>query len=288
MLASMTGFTRTTIQGIWGQASWEIRSVNHRYLELSLRVPDALGSLENRLRETARQYLQRGKVDCVLKLQITKMADRNLVVDHLYAEQLIAAHQELIRDIPDVAPLNMMAILQWPGVVIVQQADLAELHEQLYEGFVSALQDLLAVRQREGRAIKDIIQQRLNGMLALVKPMQNRWPEFLELQRDKIRERFAAAQVELDPTRFEQEMVLYAQKIDIAEELDRLQLHLTELQRLLDQGGAQGRRLDFLLQELNREANTLGSKANSLEVTNAAVELKVLLEQIREQIQNLE
>lgn len=288
MLASMTGFTRHQVQNHWGHAVWEIRSVNHRYLELNIRLPDMLAGLEGALRDVAKQTLQRGKVDCTLKLQTHTGNHTHIHLDISYAKQLVQAHQQLTELHDEHTALDVMALLRWPGVIIEAQIDVSKLQADLLESFNHALQDLIATRQREGLAIKYLIEQRLAQMAQLVQQLQNKLPQLIELQRNKLRERFANAQLDLDPARLEQEMVLYIQKTDIAEELDRLTTHLSELQRLLDQGGAQGRRLDFLLQELNREANTLGSKANSLEVTNTAVELKVLLEQVREQIQNLE
>ncbi|WP_188863089.1 YicC/YloC family endoribonuclease [Marinobacterium nitratireducens] len=287
MTRSMTAFTRQETQGDWGSLVWEIRSVNHRYLEPHLRLPDSLRELEGTLREKLRKALSRGKVECTLRF-VPETQQQTLSVDRELAEQLIAAARDLESLIPDRQPLNPLEILRWPGVMRESEIDMNEVKKAALTLFGEALQDLAEGRSREGAELAQLIGQRLDGIEEVVAHVRKRLPEILQAQRDNLRNRLAELRVELDETRLEQEIALLAQKADVDEELDRLGTHVQEVRRVLKQKDPVGRRLDFLMQELNREANTLSSKSIVADTTQCAVELKVLIEQMREQIQNIE
>ncbi|TLX64870.1 YicC family protein [Stutzerimonas nosocomialis] len=287
MTHSMTAFARTEQAGTQGTLSWEIRSVNHRYLEPHLRLPDAFRELEGPVREALRKGLSRGKVECTLRF-VEESGSRSLQIDEDRARQVIAAAEQLSRLIAQPAPLNPLEVLAWPGVMAGDASDPQALNQSALQLFHTALDELKKGRQREGAELARLIDERLEAILAEVATLREQVPQMLAAQRQKVLDRFAEMQAELDPQRLEQEMVLLAQKSDVAEELDRLNTHVTEVRRVLKSEGAAGRRLDFLMQELNREANTLGSKAFDPRSTQAAVNLKVLIEQMREQVQNIE
>ncbi len=287
MVHSMTAFARCERAAAQGTLSWELRSVNHRYLEPHLRLPEALRDLEGSVREALRQGLSRGKVECTLRY--TEETDgQPLQVDRERATQLIAAAETIASLIKQPAPLNPLEVLAWPGVLVADASDPQALDTAANELFAQALAELKNGRVREGAELARLINDRLDAMSSEVATLRSLVPQMLSAQRQKILDRCADLQAELDPQRLEQEMVLLAQKSDVAEELDRLATHVTEVRRVLKAGGAAGRRLDFLMQELNREANTLGSKAFDPRSTQAAVNLKVLIEQMREQVQNIE
>jgi uncharacterized protein (TIGR00255 family) len=287
MVHSMTAFARAEGAGAHGTLSWELRSVNHRYLEPHLRLPEAFRDLEGAVREALRQGLSRGKVECTLRFS-EENAGKRLQVDSIRARQLIEAAQGIADLIDQPAPLNPLEVLSWPGVLVADAADPQALNAAALDLFNQALAELKNGRAREGADLAKLLEERLSGILAEVATLRELVPLMLDGQRQKILERCRDMQVELDPQRLEQELVLLAQKSDVAEELDRLTTHVTEVRRVLKAGGAAGRRLDFLMQELNREANTLGSKAFDPRSTQAAVNLKVLIEQMREQVQNIE
>ena len=287
MVHSMTAFARVESAGPWGTLSWELRSVNHRYLEPHLRLPEAFRDLEGAVREALRQGLSRGKVECTLRLA-EESAGQSLQVDRERAAQVVAAAETVAALIAAPAPLNPLEVLAWPGVLVADAADPQALNAAALALFERALGELKNGRQREGAALAALLEERLAAILAEVDALRELVPQMLAAQRQKIEARFAELQAELDPQRLEQELVLLAQKSDVAEELDRLSTHVREVRRVLKAGGAAGRRLDFLMQELNREANTLGSKAFDPRSTQAAVNLKVLIEQMREQVQNIE
>ena len=287
MVHSMTAFARVESAGPWGTLSWELRSVNHRYLEPHLRLPEAFRDLEGGVREALRQALARGKVECTLRLA-EESAGQSLQVDRERAAQVVAAAETVAALIAAPAPLNPLEVLAWPGVLVADAADPQALNAAALALFERALGELKNGRQREGAALAALLEERLAAILAEVDALRELVPQMLAAQRQKIEARCAELQVELDPQRLEQELVLLAQKSDVAEELDRLSTHVREVRRVLKAGGAAGRRLDFLMQELNREANTLGSKAFDPRSTQAAVNLKVLIEQMREQVQNIE
>jgi uncharacterized protein (TIGR00255 family) len=287
MVHSMTAFARAERAGALGTLSWEVRSVNHRYLEPHLRLPEALRDLEGAVREALRQAVSRGKIECTLRFS-EESAGKPLQVDRERAAQLVAAAQSVASLIPQPAPLNPLEVLAWPGVLVADASDPQALNSAAMEVFAEALAELKNGRDREGAELARLIIERLDAITEEVATLRTQVPQMLAVQRQKVLDRFADMRAELDPQRLEQEMVLLAQKSDVAEELDRLATHVQEVRRVLKAGGAAGRRLDFLMQELNREANTLGSKAFDPRSTQAAVNLKVLIEQMREQVQNIE
>ncbi|HTO17876.1 MAG TPA: YicC/YloC family endoribonuclease [Pseudomonas sp.] len=287
MVHSMTAFARSERAGAYGTLSWELRSVNHRYLEPHLRLPDSFRDLEGPVREALRQGLSRGKVECTLRFTEAG-SGQTLQVDRERAAQLITAAEEVAALIRQPAPINPLEVLGWPGVLVGDAADPQALNAAALELFGEALAQLREGRAREGAELARLLEERLDAIRAEVATLREQVPQMLGLQRQKILDRFAELRLEADSQRLEQELVMLAQKSDVAEELDRLNTHVGEVRRVLKSGGAAGRRLDFLMQELNREANTLGSKAYDPRSTQAAVNLKVLIEQMREQVQNIE
>ncbi|WP_372873786.1 YicC/YloC family endoribonuclease [Pseudomonas sp.] len=287
MIHSMTAFARAEQAGTNGTLSWELRSVNHRYLEPHLRLPEALRDLEGAVREALRNGLSRGKVECTLRFA-EDSAGKPLQVDRERAAQLVAAAESVASLIKHPAPLNPLEVLSWPGVLVADAADPQALNKAALGLFKQALDELKQSRSREGIELAKLLNERLDSIDGEVAALRELVPQMLAMQRQKILDRSAELQAELDPQRLEQELVILAQKSDVAEELDRLSTHVSEVRRVLKSGGAAGRRLDFLMQELNREANTLGSKAFDTRSTQAAVNLKVLIEQMREQVQNIE
>lgn len=287
MVHSMTAFARSERTGPHGTLIWELRSVNHRYLEPHLRLPESFRDLEGAVRDALRQGLSRGKVECTLRL-VEDTTGKPLQIDRERAAQLINAAESVAGLIKQPAPLNPLEVLAWPGVLVADAADPQALNAAATQLFREALDELRQGREREGTELSKLLNERLDSILEEVATLRQQVPLMLALQRQKILDRFAELQGEVDPQRLEQELVLLAQKSDVAEELDRLSTHVGEVRRVLKAGGAAGRRLDFLMQELNREANTLGSKAFDPRSTQAAVNLKVLIEQMREQVQNIE
>jgi len=283
----MTAFAHLEIKKEWGNAVWEIRSVNQRFLETYFRLPEQFRHLEMTLRERLRASLTRGKVECSLRIELSNNQNSELALNKEYAEKVISSLQTL-RSIAGEGEINLVDILRYPGVVDNQSQDLDQIGQDLLAGFEQILADFIAMRGREGANLQTLIQQRLDTIAEIASKVQVQMPEILQWQKDKLQQRFDELNLQLDPQRLEQEMVLTAQRVDVAEELDRLQLHVKETTNILKKGGAVGRKLDFMMQELNRESNTLASKSINADVTNSAVELKVLIEQMREQIQNLE
>jgi uncharacterized protein (TIGR00255 family) len=287
MIHSMTAFARAEQAGANGTLSWELRSVNHRYLEPHLRLPEAFRDLEGAVREALRNGLSRGKVECTLRINDDNTG-KALQVDLQRASQLVNAAESVAALIKQPAALNPLEVLGWPGVLVADAADPQALNQVALALFSQALNDLKDGRAREGAELAKLLNERLDSILEQVVTLCELVPQMLAGQRQKILDRCAEMQAELDPQRLEQELVMLAQKSDVAEELDRLNTHVSEVRRVLKAGGQAGRRLDFLMQELNREANTLGSKAFDTRSTQAAVNLKVLIEQMREQVQNIE
>ncbi len=287
MIYSMTAFAHLEIKKEWGNAVWEIRSVNQRFLETYFRLPEQFRNLEMTLRERLRASLTRGKVECSLRIELAQNENKALVLNNEYAETVIASLKTL-REIAGEGDINLVDVLRYPGVVDNQAQDLDQMGQDLLEGFEQILADFIAMRGREGANLQTLIQQRLDSISEIAQSVQAQMPAILQWQKEKLQQRFDELNLQLDPQRLEQEMVLTAQRVDVAEELDRLQLHVKETTSILKKGGAVGRKLDFMMQELNRESNTLASKSINADVTNSAVELKVLIEQMREQIQNLE
>ena len=287
MIYSMTAFAHLEIKKEWGNAVWEIRSVNQRFLETYFRLPEVFRHLEMGLRERLRNSLTRGKVECSLRVELAQASNNKIALNNDYAEQVIASLKTL-QSIAGEGEINLVDVLRYPGVVDAQSQDLDQITQDLLAGFEQILADFIAMRGREGENLQAIIQQRLDSIAEIAQSVQNQMPEVLQWQKDRLQQRFEELNLQLDPQRLEQEMVLTAQRVDVAEELDRLQLHVKETSSILKKGGAVGRKLDFMMQELNRESNTLASKSINADITNSAVELKVLIEQMREQIQNLE
>ena len=288
MTLSMTAFSRQQQEQEWGSLTWEIRSVNHRYLETSVRLPESLRALENSVREVVRKRLTRGKVECALRFQSEAKVSSDLHLNTKLIQQLVQANNEIEKITGTSISLNNMEVLRWPGVIEEQDFDKISIEKQALSLFSAALDDLVATREREGAELQGFIKQRIDSVREIVISIRNKMPEILAKQKQNILDRLADLQAELEPTRLEQEVSLLTQKADVEEELDRLDSHLNEVERVLGTKGQKGRRLDFLMQELNREANTLSSKSIVVETTLNAVELKVLIEQMREQIQNVE
>lgn len=288
MTLSMTAFSRQQQEQEWGSLTWEIRSVNHRYLETSVRLPESLRTLENGVREAVRKRLNRGKVECALRFQSEAKVSSDLHLNTKLIQQLVQANIEIEQITGTSVSLNNMEVLRWPGVIEEQDFDKTSIEKKALRLFSAALDDLVATREREGGELQGFIQQRIDSVREIIVSIRNRMPKILAKQKQNILDRLADLQAELEPTRLEQEVSLLSQKADVEEELDRLDSHLNEVERLLGAKGQKGRRLDFLMQELNREANTLSSKSIVVETTLCAVELKVLIEQMREQIQNVE
>jgi uncharacterized protein (TIGR00255 family) len=288
MTLSMTAFSRQQQEQEWGSLTWEIRSVNHRYLETSVRLPESFRGLENGVREAVRKRLTRGKVECALRFQSEAKVSTDLHLNTKLIQQLVQANNEIEKLTGTSISLNNMEVLRWPGVIEEQGFDKTSIEKQALSLFSAALDDLVATREREGAELEGFIKQRIDSVREIVISIRNKMPEILAKQKQNILDRLADLQAELEPTRLEQEVSLLTQKADVEEELDRLDSHLNEVERVLGTKGQKGRRLDFLMQELNREANTLSSKSIVVETTLNAVELKVLIEQMREQIQNVE
>ncbi|MBI43433.1 MAG: YicC family protein [Oceanospirillales bacterium] len=288
MIRSMTAFARQDARGEWGVLTCEIRTVNHRYLEPSFRLPEALRELENRFRETLRQRLRRGKVDVSLRLQGAEESTPAFEINDDIAKAVNHAANHINRMLDNPAHISALDILRWPGVLSVPEQDYTPAREAAVSLFDATVTELVVVREREGERLRPLFEDRLATMRRLVAGVRARMPALLDAQERTLRERFEKARVELDPERVAQEMVLLAQKSDVAEELDRLDAHISEVTETLQRDEAIGRRLDFLMQELNREANTLSSKSIDADVTRSAVDLKVLIEQMREQVQNIE
>ena len=288
MIRSMTAFSRTEQSDHWGSIIWEIRSVNHRYLETSFKLPETLRQLEPQLREHLRKSLNRGKVECTLRYQLNAGESETVKVNMALAEQILQSADQLQQKITQPASFSALDLMQWPGVLEETQLDSKAMLNTAMASFRQAIEQLSDSRQREGAELAKLIEQRLEAISSIVKQVRNRLPEILTSQHQKLVDKFAELKMEVDASRLEQELVFVAQKADVAEELDRLDTHVREVGRVVKKGGACGRRLDFLMQELNREANTLSSKSIVSETTQAAVELKVLIEQMREQIQNIE
>lgn len=288
MPRSMTGFARTEKQFPWGQLICEVRSVNHRYLEPSFRLSEVFRSLEARLRETLRKKVGRGKVEAVLALKLDDSQDSVGDFNRDTAEALIKLAREISDSVAKPAPINPLEILRWPGVLKAKELDSGTLEAEGMKLFQETINNMIANREREGAELSQLLQQRLQGIQTEVAKLREQLPTLLQAQEEKIRTKLEALQVEVDEDRLSQELVYLAQKSDVAEELDRLDAHVVEAGHILKQKEPIGRRLDFLMQEFNREANTLSSKSISKDCTQSAVEIKVLIEQMREQVQNIE
>jgi len=287
MLRSMTAFARATVRLPLGESCWEIRSVNHRYLEINLRLPDEWRWLEIPIRETIGRRLNRGKVDCALKLS-NNGTESSFNLNVAVVQQILSAATQINQLTGYNQPLSPLDILRFPNVLENPTPDADLVKESLMQTLSNTLDDLIAYREREGEQILQMIEQRCQAISEEVAKVREQLPVILTAQREKLLNRLSELQQNLNQERLEQEMVFLAQKIDVSEELDRLDTHLIEVRNNLNTKQPAGRRLDFLMQELHREANTLGSKSVHTSTTLASVNLKVLIEQMREQIQNVE
>jgi len=287
MIHSMTAYAREEVKGDWGTAVWELRSVNQRYLETHFRLPEQFRALEIPLRERLRKQLQRGKVECNLRFSAGSESNTELKINEELARAVIRG-AEWLQNQGAKASVDPLEVLRWPGVLGAEETDMDTVQAHLLTGFETALKSFLEHRAAEGGNMQKLIEERLDGISTQATNVRARMPEIIQWQRERLLSKFAEAKIELDAERIEQEMVMLAQKSDVAEELDRLDSHIKETRNSLKKGGACGRRLDFMMQEFNREANTLGSKSIHTDITASAVEIKVLIEQMREQIQNIE
>ena len=288
MILSMTGYSSQEYNTFGGVLLLELRSVNHRYLELQLKLDDNLRVFEAAVRELIQAKLGRGKVDCRLSLVRNNAADSAPQLNHSVLQQIAENAKTAAQYFPHTQPVNMLEILQMPGVISTAALDTDSLEIDLKAVLNAALQDLVAAKSREGEKLKTIILARLqeiDHLVAKVKPMM---PTLIKQYQEKITAKLNEATQSNDDDRVRQEMVLFAQRIDVDEELVRLTSHIEEVKRILNANAAAGKRLDFLMQEMNREANTLGSKSVAIETSQISMELKVLIEQMREQIQNIE
>jgi uncharacterized protein (TIGR00255 family) len=288
MIVSMTGFARREAVGPFGTLVCEVRSVNHRFLECGFRLPDELRAAESELRQIATRELKRGKVDCTITFRPAKGAEQALDIDPQALNRVLTQLREMSASIPDRSTVNLVDVLRWPGVVREESIGSEELIAAAKALFTDAVTELVAARTREGTRLRELIEQRCVTLDGLVAQVRLRLPEVQARVRERLNERLAELKAQVDQDRLEQELALLLQRLDVDEELDRLSGHIAEIRRVTGAGEPAGRRLDFLMQELNREANTLSSKSQDLETTRAAVEMKVTIEQMREQVQNIE
>ncbi|VAX13428.1 Protein YicC [hydrothermal vent metagenome] len=288
MVRSMTAFSRQEASGAFGSLVLELRSVNQRFLDINFRLPEELRSLEPRLRAAVSERLSRGKVEFNLRYQPPQVGQDELTLDMDLVRRISDASREVDRILYDHAPVNSLEILRWPGVLQTRSVDQDILFTAVSVLLDTALDDLIATREREGEKLASVIEQRCAAMATIVEQLRANMPEILTAWREKLNARLKQAGIETDAERLEQEIVLLANKTDVDEELDRLSIHIEEVRRVLKDDQPIGRRLDFLMQELNREVNTLGSKSVHVDSTRASVDMKVLIEQMREQVQNIE
>ena len=288
MTKSMTAFARTQQSLVEGDIICELRSVNHRFLELHLKMPEDLRASEARFREMLQQRLKRGKVELFLRFNANIQQTGSISINQQQAKSLVKACHEINDLLHQPSEVDPIEVLQWPGVVQESKMDMKPVLEAAESCLEKALDELIANREREGERMRDLIIQRCDAIQQIVNQTRDKMPEIQTRYQQRLRDRLDELKVEVNNDRLEQELVHLAQKMDVDEELDRLDSHLQEMKDILNRDEAVGRRLDFLMQELNREANTLGSKSADISSTSASVELKVLIEQMREQIQNIE
>ncbi len=288
MIYSMTGYAAVTRDLPLGTLMLELRSVNHRYLDVSFRAPEEFRAFEGAMREALAAKLTRGKIECRISLNRSTAAASLLEINAALLARLAEFDAQVRAALPQAAPLGVADALRWPGMFGSDTLPMEELREACLEAFNAALEDFSATRAREGAKLTEALLERAARMEQLAKDVSPKIPQLVTAQQERFAQRMRDAGVAMDEDRIRQEVVLYASRIDVDEELTRLSTHLTELRRILNKGGAVGKRLDFLMQELNREANTLGSKAADIEISQTSMDLKVLIEQMREQVQNIE
>jgi len=289
MIRSMTGFARRERQGPWGTLTCEIRAVNHRYLELSVRMPEDLRAIENDARQALSSALKRGKVDVGVYLRGATAQAAAIEINQSLVQQIAAAASDITRNTgANLASVSPLDLLRWPGVIRESDRDLRPVLAAALELVRETATELNESRGREGARIREMLHGRCEQLQQGVALLRARLPDIAARIRSRVAERVGQLGTQVDPARLEQELVLLAYKMDFDEELDRLGSHVTETLQVLDAKEPAGRRLDFLMQELNREANTLSSKSQDADTTRAAVDMKVLIEQMREQVQNVE
>ncbi len=288
MVKSMTGFARCQSKHAFGTLTWELRTVNHRYLETTLRIPEEMRSHETRYREMVNARLARGKVECSLRFKPEVVIESGIEINQEFSKSLAKVCQQLNDILHQPSEVNAIDFLKWPGVIKETAQDMKPILDASEQLLTTALNELIANRESEGERLRETLMQRCDSMQELVNTVRSQLPDIQQAYREKLLARLQELKAEPDMDRLEQELVYLAQKMDVEEEIDRLESHIKEMALVLKRDEAVGRRLDFLMQELNREANTLGSKSVDIKTTQASVELKVLIEQMREQIQNLE
>ncbi|MDD3352897.1 YicC/YloC family endoribonuclease [Zoogloea sp.] len=288
MIHSMTGYAVQTRDLGPVALHLELRSVNSRYLDLAFRINDDLRQAEPMLREAITGRLGRGKVECRFNLQAKDSAPRDIAINGAVLNQLKAAQAAVLAGFPQAASLSVGEVLRWPGILADDSVTFESMQADIAATIAAALDELVASRRREGEKLAEMIRGRIARMRELVTTVQPRVPALVAEYQEKLANRLRDAAATLDDDRIRLEVGLFAQRVDVAEELSRLSTHLDEVERILKAGGSAGKRLDFLMQELNREANTLGSKAMAADMTAIAVELKLAIEQMREQVQNVE
>jgi len=288
MISSMTAFARKEYRDDLGGLVWELRSVNHRYLEVMVRLPEEFRAIEPSLREIVAKKLGRGKVECGLRFEAGADSTTGIKVNERLALQVIDAAMEIGVLQHQAVPPNTIDIMRWPGVLESEKQDFTPLQKRAQDLLLESLDSLVDNRRREGARLSELIQQRCTSLQQQIVVVRERMPIVLDGIRERMRAKLDELSGDLDDGRLEQEMALLCQKLDVDEEMDRLDSHLKEVEQVLERDEPVGRRLDFLMQELNREANTLSSKSNDAETTKIAVEMKVLIEQMREQVQNIE
>lgn len=291
MMRSMTAFARRSEEKHFGYVSVEVRSVNHRYSETHLKLPDKFRDLESSIRELLRNKIKRGKLECTLQFRATAGVSTELWVNENLVEQLVKANHAIVKMMEgdaEAVALTSTEILQWPNVIEQKEKKSDEAKIFMMKLVEEACQDLLHERAREGSKIIGLLQVRIHAMYEILIPIKKWIPEIRAAQCARVKENLVAAESQLEADRLDKALVILAQKMDVDEELDRLHVHLEEVERCLKSKESVGRRLDFLMQELVREVNTLGSKSQDTRITHSVVELKVLIEQMREQVQNVE
>ena len=288
MIHSMTAYGR--VENLEGQnsISCEIRSVNHRYSEISIRLPEELRPLEQKIRDHISGKIKRGKIECNIRIEKHNAYDEALSINQDLLKNIIEAAKKINSDLSTSAPLDSLDLLRWPGVLEKSTLDVKEIDKLLFPLVNEAIDIVIDTRQREGEKIKKMLTDRCTKIKEIISNVKKQIPDILKNYRKKLTQRVQEISDELDNDRLEQELLFLSQKADIEEEIDRLGAHVDEVVRVIDRKEPIGRRLDFLMQEMNRESNTLGSKSNHIYTSNASVELKVLIEQMREQIQNIE
>ena len=288
MIHSMTAYGRVENSEGQNSISCEIRSVNHRYSEISIRLPEELRPLEQKIRDHISGKIKRGKIECNIRIEKHNAYDESLSINQDLLKNIIEAAKRINSDLSTSAPLDSLDLLRWPGVLEKSTLDVEEIGKLLFPLVKEAIDIVIDTRQREGEKIKKMLTDRCTKIKEIINNVQKQIPDILKNYRKKLTQRVQEISDEIDNDRLEQELLFLSQKADIEEEIDRLGAHVDEVVRVIDRKEPIGRRLDFLMQEMNRESNTLGSKSNHIYTSNASVELKVVIEQMREQIQNIE